>query len=409
MDIVKPEQVGINAERLARIRSHLNSHYVEPGKIAGCITLVARRGKVCYLEALGQADRERNKTMREDTLVRIYSMTKPVTSVAIMMLFEQGRLALTDPVHRFIPAFKKLRVYETGSYPAFKSSRPARPMTIKDLLTHTSGLTYDFMRATNVDYCYRKMKIATWAESDTTETLIDKLVQVPLEFSPGERWNYSVSTDVLGRVVEVVSGMRLRNYFDQFILSPLGMTETGFEIAKDKTPRFAACYQFNPGSEPSLQDDPLNSAYAKRTFDSGGGGLISTASDYYKFCRMLLNGGITDTKNGHRILGPRTIEYMTQNHLPGHVDMAEFASGKFSEEKYAGIGFGLGFAVKVDPVKNSNLGSKGEYYWSGAASTLFWIDPQEEMIVIFLTQLMGNTDYDFRGELQSIIYSSIEE
>ena len=406
MEIVNPEKVGMSGERLARINEHLNSHYIEPGKIAGCITLVARKGKVCYLEALGQADRERNTAMEKDTLVRIYSMTKPITSVAIMMLFEQGLLALTDPVDRFIPEFKKLRVYQTGSYPAFMSSPPTRAMTIKDLLTHTSGLTYDFMRATNVDYTYRKMKIATWAEGDTTETLIDKLIQVPLEFNPGERWNYSVSTDVLGRVVEVVSGMSLRKYFDQFILSPLGMTETGFEIAEDKLSRFSACYQFDPNNEPTLQDDPLNSAFSERTFDSGGGGLVSTVSDYYKFCTMLLNGGIL---NGKRILGPRTIEYMTKNHLPGNVDLADIASGKFSDAPFKGIGFGLGFAVKTDPVKHSNLGSVGEYYWSGAASTLFWIDPKEEMIVIFLTQLMGNTAYDFRSELQSIIYSSIEE
>ncbi|MBV1915619.1 MAG: beta-lactamase family protein [Pseudomonadales bacterium] len=406
MELVKPEQVGMNSERLARISKHLTSHYIDPGKIAGCTTLVARKGKVCYLEALGQADRERKTVMKEDTLVRMYSMTKPITSVAIMMLFEQGRLALTDPVHRSIPEFKKLRVYETGSYPAFMSSPPTRPMNIKDLLTHTSGLTYDFMRATNVDYTYRKMKIATWAEGDTTETLIDKLVQVPLEFNPGERWNYSVSTDVLGRVVEVITGMPLRDYFKQFIFSPLGMTETGFEIDKDKTDRFAACYQYDPQGKPALQDDPLNSAFADRTFDSGGGGLVSTISDYYKFCSMLLNGGELD---GVRILGPRTVEYMTQNHLPGNVDMAEFATGKFSEEGYAGIGFGLGFAVKMDPVKNSNLGSEGEFYWSGAASTLFWIDPKEEMIVIFLTQLMGNTAYEFRRELQAIICSSIED
>ena len=406
MELVKPEQVGMSAERLARISSHLNSQYIEPGKIAGCTTLVARKGKICYLEALGQADRERNTAMQDDTLVRMYSMTKPITSVAIMMLFEQGKLALTDPVHRFIPEFKKLRVYETGSYPAFMSSRPTRPMNVKDLLTHTSGLTYDFLRSTNVDYTYRKMKIATWAEGDTNETLIEKLVQVPLEFNPGERWNYSVSTDVLGRVVEVVSGMPLRDYFEQSIFAPLGMTESGFEIDKDETNRFAACYQFNPQGEPGLQDDPLDSAFANRTFDSGGGGLVSSISDYYKFCSMLLNGGELD---GVRILGPRTVEYMTKNHLPGNVDMSEFAEGKFSEEAYAGIGFGLGFAVKLDPVKNSNLGSEGEFYWSGAASTLFWIDPKEEMIVIFLTQLMGNTDYDFRRELQAIICSAITD
>ncbi|MBL4585177.1 MAG: beta-lactamase family protein [Pseudomonadales bacterium] len=406
MDIVKPEQVGMSSERLARIQSHLNSRYIKPGKISGCVTLVARKGKVCYLDALGTADRERNVAMQNNTIVRMYSMTKPVTSVAIMMLYEQGRLALTDPVHKFIPEFETLKVFETGSYPVFASSAPARPMTIKNLLTHTSGLTYEFMRATNVDYTYRKMKIGTWAPGDTNQTLIEKLVQVPLEFSPGERWNYSVSTDVLGRVVEAVSGMRLRDYFEQAILSPLGMTETGFEIPQQHTSRFAACYQFNPKNQPVLADDPLDSAFANRTFDSGGGGLVSSITDYFKFCSMLLNGGIF---NEQRILGPRTVEYMTQNHLPNNADIAAFAMGKFSEDTYAGIGFGLGFAVKLDPAKNSNLGSVGEYYWSGAASTLFWIDPKEEMIVIFLTQLMGNTEYNFRGELQSLIYSSIEE
>ncbi|MBL4865030.1 MAG: beta-lactamase family protein [Pseudomonadales bacterium] len=406
MEIVKPEQVGMNGERLARITKHLNNNYIKPSKIAGCITLVARQGKVCYLDALGHADRERNALMKEDTIVRMYSMTKPITSVAIMMLYEQGILALKDPVHRFLPEFKKLRVYETGAYPAFMSSPLNRPMTIKDLLTHTSGLTYDFVRASNVDYAYRKMRIGTWAEGDTTETLIEKLVQVPLEFNPGERWNYSLSVDVLGRIVEVISGMSLRGYFKEFILSPLGMDDTDFEIAGDKVSRFAACYERNMKKQLVLQDDPLDSAFANRTFYSGGGGLVSIISDYYQFCSMLLNGG---ELNGTRILGPRTIEYMTKNHLPGNVDLAEFATGQFSETSYEGIGFGLGFATKINAVKNSSLGSEGEYYWGGAASTIFWIDPKEELIVIFLTQLMPSATYDFRGQIQSIVCSSIEK
>ncbi|MBV1882689.1 MAG: beta-lactamase family protein [Pseudomonadales bacterium] len=405
MEIIKPEEVGINGERLKRISRHLKTRYIEPGKIAGCTTLVARKGKVCYLESLGDADRERQTPMDTDTIFRIYSMTKPITSVAVMMLYEQGLLALKDPVHRFLPEFKKLRVYQTGAYPAFMSTPTNRPMTIKDLLTHTSGLTYDFIRSTNVDYAYRKMKIGTWAEGDTTETLIEKLAQVPLEFNPGEKWNYSLSVDVLGRIVEVISGMSLRDYFKEFILDPLGMNDTDFEISSDKTSRFAACYERTMKKELRLQDDPLDSAFANRTFYSGGGGLVSTISDYYQFCSMLLNGGAL---NGVRILGPRTVEYMTQNHLPGNVDLAEFATGQFSETSYEGIGFGLGFATKINAAKNASLGSEGEFYWGGAASTIFWIDPKDELIVIFLTQLMPSALYDFRGQIQSIVCSSIE-
>ncbi len=404
MNPVQPESVGLCGERLARIGEHLRSRYVEPGKIAGTLTLVARRGEVAYLEAEGLMDRERNLAMREDAIFRIYSMTKPVTSVALMMLVEQGKLSLNDPVHRYIPSWRKLRVYKSGSWPLMLSEAATTTMTVRDLFMHTSGLTYSFLRATNVDQAYRKAEIGHIRPGYDLQQMVNDLAQMPLEFNPGTEWNYSVATDVLGHLVEVISGQSLAEYFQQHIFAPLGMVDTAFEISDDRVERFSACYQRNLSKELVLQDDPHNSEYRNRSFYSGGGGLVSTMADYHRFCQMLLNGG---ELNGARILGPRTIGFMTRNHLPGGTDMSEFARGSFSETAYEGVGFGLGFAQRVDPVKGGTLGSVGEYFWGGMASTIFWNDPVEDLSVIFMTQLIPSGTFDFRGQLQSIVYSSI--
>jgi CubicO group peptidase (beta-lactamase class C family) len=405
----RPEALGLSSERLARIDAHLKSRYIDPGKIAGALTLVARRGEIATLSPIGLMDRERGKAMTEDTIFRIYSMTKPITSVALMMLHEHGHFQLDDAVHKLIPlpAWRNLRVYQIGNHPEFLTAPCQRPMTVRDLMRHTSGLTYGFMERTNVDAAYRKLGIGTLEESfdGTLREMVELLATLPLEFSPGTAWNYSVATDVLGYLVEVLSGEPLDQYLRRHIFEPLGMRDTAFQVPPEKVDRFAACYDRGPGKKLRLQDDPATSPYlAAPKLLSGGGGLVSTAADYLRFCRMLLAGGELD---GVRLLGPRTIEFMTRNHLPDGKDLTDLSVGAFGETPYDGTGFGLGFSVRLDTVRSGVIGSVGEYAWGGAASTIFWIDPAEELIAIFLTQLMPSQTFNFRGQLQSIIYSAI--
>ena len=406
---MRPEDVGLSSERLARIERHLHERYIDRGRIAGAVTLVARRGQVAYLSAIGQRDRERKRPMTEDTLFRIYSMTKPVASVALMMLVEEARCALKDPVARYIPAWENLRVYHHGSYPNFVTEPARRPMTIRDLLTHMSGLTYGFMFHDAVDAAYRKVGVSGGIPGEsrpsTLKDMADKLAGLPLLFSPGTRWSYSVSTDMVGYLVEVISGMPFDRFLRERIFEPLGMRQTDFSVPEGGAERFATNYRRDPARGLIVEDDPEVSPYLQpQTFFSGGGGLISTAEDYRRFCQMLLNGGHYE---GKRLLGRKTIELMTSNHLPEGEDLAGLATGTFSETSYDGVGFGLGFAVLLDAAKRQSHGSCGEYYWGGAASTAFWIDPAEELVVVFLTQLMPSTVYNFRGELRSLVYSAI--
>jgi CubicO group peptidase (beta-lactamase class C family) len=405
LELVAPEAVGMNAGQLARVGEHLRKRYVEPGKIPGSVALVARRGQVCYLDVAGQRDVERGTPMTADTIVRIYSMTKPITSLALMTLFERGLFSLDDPVHRYIPAWKGLRVRKGGSLPLFDTVPCKRPMTIRDLLMHTSGLTYDFMQASNIDAAYRELKLGWPRPGYTLQEMIDQLAQLPLEFSPGERWNYSVATDVLGYLIEVISGQSLPDYLHSTLFEPLGMVDTSFEISADKVSRLASCYQRNLHKQMVLSDDGQDSKYLHTSFWSGGGGLLSTVHDYYRFCQMLLGGGSLE---GRRIIGSRTLAFMTRNHLPGGVDMGQFATGSFSETIYEGVGFGLGFASKLDPVGNGFPCSVGSYFWGGLASTLFWVDPVEELVVVFLTQLMPSSTFNFRGQLENIVYAALE-
>jgi CubicO group peptidase (beta-lactamase class C family) len=400
-------KTGLAGERLARIEAHLKRRYVDPGKIAGALTLVCRRGEIAHLSPIGLMDRERGVPMAEDTIFRIYSMTKPITSVALMMLYEHGHFQLDDPVHRWIPAWRNLRVYAGGNHPQFMTEPCQRPMTVRDLLTHTSGLTYGFMESTNVDRAYRKLNLGTFGKTfpgDLAE-MMQALAGLPLEFSPGTAWNYSVSTDVVGHLVELMSGERFDEYLRRHIFEPLEMVDTGFQVPEQKLGRFAACYMRGPGKQLLLMDDPHTSAYLRPPrLLGGGGGLVSTAADYLRFCSMLLAGG---ELGGVRLLGRKTIELMTRNHLPGGQDLTQASVGMFSETTMRGTGFGLGFSVTLDPVAAGVAGSAGEYAWGGAASTIFWIDPAEELIVIFLTQLFPSRTFNFRGQLKSIVYSAI--
>lgn len=403
--LVKPEEVGLSAPRLGRIRTHLQ-RYIESGKLAGTLTLVARQGQIAYFEPQGHLEIERTRPMSQDTIFRIYSMSKPIASVALMTLYEQGRFQLDDPVHAFIPSWKNLGVFVSGQYPTFVTVPPARPMTIRDLLSHTSGLTYGFMERTNVDAAYRKLGVGNRAKPGyTLQHMIDTLAELPLEFSPGTAWNYSVSTDVVGYLVEVISGQPLDTYLHDRLFAPLGMPDTGFTLAEAQLPRFACNYQLGTDGRLQLVDAPEQSQYRTCSLFSGGGGLVSTAVDYFRFTSMLRNRG---ELNGVRLLGRKTIDLMTQNHLPEGRDLTHMAqAGRFTETAYAGVGFGLGFSVLQSPVRAQVLGTPGEYAWGGAASTAFWIDPGEDMIVIFMTQLMPSSSYPLRRELRTLTYAAL--
>ena len=403
--LVKPEEVGLSSSRLARIGEHMQ-RYIDAGKIAGALTLVARRGQIAYLEPLGHLEIERRRPVTSDAIWRIYSMTKPITSVGLMMLYEQGRFQLDDPVHRFIPSWRDLRVFVGGNYPTFKTAPVERPMTVRDLLSHTSGLTYGFMERTNVDAAYRKLGVADQTRSGySLQDMVETLAELPLEFSPGTRWNYSVATDVLGHLIEVISGQRLDVYLRERILEPLGMRDTGFVLGEQQVARFAANYERQGDGSLKLIDDPEQSHYRKRSFYSGGGGLLSTAPDYFRFTAMLQNMGELD---GVRLLGRKTVELMTMNHLPGGQDLTDLAqAGMFTETAYAGVGFGLGFSVMQSLARAHILGSPGEFAWGGAASTAFWIDPVEDLTVIFMTQLMPSSSYPLRRELRVLTYAAL--
>lgn len=395
---------GMDLHQLDRIADHLETNYLKPGKLPCTATLVARRGQVVWQQAQGLMDVERGIPAATDTLFRIYSMTKPITSIALMQLYEQGRFLLDDPVHKYIPSWRNLQVYQSGVHPNFVTKPTARAMTIRDLLSHQAGLSYGFSCRTNVDAAYRQLKL-DGRSGLTLEELIDELSRLPLEFSPGSAWNYSLATDVCGYLVQVLSGMALDDYFNAHIFRPLGMEDTFFTVPADKLSRFAACYQYETGDAFSLQDDPQTSHFTRRHgYLSGGGGLVSSLGDYYRFAQALANGGELD---GARIIGRKTLEFMRLNHLPNGVDLPSVSIGGFSETPYDGSGFGLGFAVKTDIAKSQTIGSVGEYGWGGMAGTTFFIDPVEDLLVVFMTQLIPSSSYLIRQELRALVYAAL--
>jgi CubicO group peptidase (beta-lactamase class C family) len=400
----KATSAGFSTERLARIDRFLQEKYVGPGRMPCAQFLLARNGETIHESVIGHCDVERGVALTDDTVFRIYSMTKPVTSVALMTLVEEGLIALDDPVAKHIPAWKDLAVYSAGLGP-YLTTPPARPMQVVDLMRHTSGLTYGFQSRTNVDAAYRKLKVEQMHGGHDLETFIALLAKLPLEFSPGEAWNYSVSTDVVGYLVQKVAGKPLGQVLKERIFDPLKMTDTGFFVREDQRARFAACYDATPQGGLKLQDDPAASPYLKPpALESGGGGLVSTAADYMRFANMLVNGGELE---GRRILSPMTVRLMASNHLPGDKDLTELSRSLFSESTNAGVGFGLGFAVVFDPPKTLIPGSKGEFYWGGAASTAFWVDPVEQVTAVFMTQLLPSSTYPIRRELRTLVYSAL--
>jgi CubicO group peptidase (beta-lactamase class C family) len=397
-----PEDVGLSSERLARVNAWAQ-RLVDDGKVAGMITVVARHGKVAHFNTCGLADIKRETRMAPDTIFRFYSMTKPLTSTAIMMLYEEGCFQLDDPITRYLPCFKDMRVFAGGMRGKLETVPAERDITFRDLLTHTSGLTYGFMEATPVDAQYRDRGVDFQASDKTLAEVVEIAADIPLIAQPGAEWNYSIATDVLGHLVAVISGKPFEQFLRERVTGPLGMADTAFHVPADKLSRFAANYTSTADGRLMLIDDPRKSIFGtQRQICSGGGGSVSTANDYLRFCQMMLNKGELD---GVRLLGRKTVELMTTNHLRG--DMAAMGQPRFSESSYFGIGFGLGFSVMLDPAKAQILGTPGEYAWGGAASTAFWIDPAEDMAVIMLTQLMPSSTYPIRRELRVLTYQAV--
>ena len=408
----KIEELGFDNSRLSYIPEYFSS-YVEQERIPNFVCLVSRFGEVAHYSHQGFKNIESKEKIDNETIFRIYSMTKPITSVAIMMLYERGLIRLEHELYRYLPEFKNTEVWVTGDINNFKTKPLNNPILIRDLLTHTAGFTYDFMLGHPAIGLYRKNGLHDYKNIETQEEMdleefCNKLSTLPLLFEPGEKWHYSCSIDILGRVVEVVSGMKLDAFFRENIFNPLEMFDTGFYVEKDKLDRFSDCYQTMLGSKKknmTLSHVAGNDEFSKsRNFLSGGGGLCSTISDYANFCQMLLNKGIF---NGNRILSPTTIDFMTQNHLPNNNTLQDMGDSSFSETRFDGAGFGLGFSVIIDQVRSAMPASVGSFSWGGMASTFFWIDPKEELFSILLTQLIPSGRYPIRPQAQTLVYAAI--
>jgi CubicO group peptidase (beta-lactamase class C family) len=401
---VDAEAAGLDRSRLERIDEHLRTRYIEPGKIAGCQVAVARHGSLAHFSSLGYSDRENARPVAEDTIWRIYSMTKPITGVALMTLYERGLFQLTDPVSRFIPSWRELKVADGGGQVDLE-----REPSVRDILMHTSGIGYGPGNA-DLDLDQpgddrRPFGPPRRGERDL-EAMVERLAHEPLRFQPGTHWLYSLGTDVCARLVEIMSGQRFDDYLRTVIFEPLGMVDTDFHVRESAVGRFARSYSRNRRKELVPVDEGGGRDYlSPPTFLSGGGGLVSTTADYLRFCQMMLGGGELE---GRRILGRKTVELMTLNHLPGGGTLSDFAlPGGYGEVGFDGMGFGLTMAVSLGPAATGVIGSGGEFMWGGAASTIFWVDPREDLTVVFMTQLLPSGTFNFRGQLKTLVYPAI--
>lgn len=410
---MRPQTHGFDPARLGQIDAFLKDRYLDTGRLPHAQLLISRGGEIVHFSSQGQAREGSARPIDEASMFRIASMTKPITSVAFMMLVEQGKVAVDTPVEDVIPELRNLGVYAGGGAGVpFQTRPPGAPMRMLDLLRHTSGLTYGFQNRSNVDAAYRASKanagpVENWYGEADLDAFLAELGQTPLEFSPGEAWNYGVSTDVLGAVVQRVSGRRLDQFLEEKIFAPLKMQDTGFVVPADKADRLTDCYAWaGPELGRVMYDRAAESVWLRQPkLISGGGGLVSTALDYHRFCLMLGNGGELD---GARILGRKTLELMIMNHLPGKADLTSLSKSMFSETQNAGVGFGLGFAVTQDVSKTMIPGSAGEFYWGGMFTTSFFVDPVEKLHVVFMTQLSPSLLYPLRRELKTLIYSALE-
>jgi CubicO group peptidase (beta-lactamase class C family) len=402
---IDPASLGFDEVRLERINTHFNK-YVADNKLSGWQATVSRGGELVWKGSGGHRNREEGLEVSDDTIWRIYSMTKPITSVAVMMMYEEGLFDLNDPAGKWIDSLKQSHVLVGGTAQDPKTEPAKSQITIHQLLTHTSGLTYDFQEDIVAEIYRLNGSGGTGYRKDASlAELVDDWCNAPLLFHPGEKWNYSFATDVLGRLVEIWSGMSLREFFMERIFAPLGMHDSDFYCPQEKLDRLAMLYvPGRDGAVPYL--DLAVKAEKMPSGFSGGGGLLSTAYDYNRFTAMLLNGGELD---GSRLLSSRTVELMTRNHLPNNCDLASIAIDSWAETSFEGIGFGLGFSMLDDPAKNRILGGKGLYRWGGAASTNFWVDPAEDITVGFFTQLMPSSTYEVRRELQTLVYQALAD
>lgn len=395
---------GIDRDRLDRLDAHLQDNYITPGKLPHAQLLVARDGAVVHSCSLGTA-RADGRKLRGNEIFRIASMTKPITSIAYMMLLEEGLTALDDPVALALPELADLGIYVGGGGSAPFVKRRGPPVRMIDLLRHTAGLTYGFQNRTNVDAAYRSSKLDVLHTERDNQQFIAALAEIPLEFEPGEAWNYSVATDVLGVAVARLSGMSLGEFFRTRIFEPLKMPDTGFYCPAEKLERLTDAYALHPVDGLVLNDTAQNSAWREPPrFESGGGGLVSSTADYHRFCTMLLNDGELEDR---RIVSPKTIQLMIANQLPGGSNLTQMSRSLFSEATNAGAGFGLGFAVTLNPARRMMPGSTGEFYWGGMYSTAFFVDPVERISMVFMTQMLPSTSYPVRRELKTMIYSAL--
>ncbi|MFZ1489490.1 MAG: serine hydrolase domain-containing protein [Ilumatobacteraceae bacterium] len=400
-----PAELGLDAGRLGRVDAFFR-RYVDDGLLPGWLIAVMRDGRLGHLSTYGWRDVETRDAVTTDTVWRIYSMTKPITTVAALMLWEEGAFELKDPVSRFIPAFGDLKVWRAGSVTNPVLDPLTEEMAIWHLMTHTSGLTYGFMFAHSVDELYRRAGFE-WGVPPSTDLagVVDTLAGLPLLFQPGAEWNYSMATDVLGRVVEVAAGAPLDEVLRTRVLEPLGMHETGFSVPAESADRLVSLYGPHPATKQAVKLDQFGKAALRPPAALlGGGGLVSTAADYLRFAEMLRRRGELD---GTRLLSPRTVEYMASNHLPGGADLTEFGRPLFSETTFDGVGFGLGVSVTVDPVAAKVPGSVGDFGWGGAASTTFWVDPVEDMTVLMMTQLLPSSTHPLRSQLKQLVHQAL--
>jgi CubicO group peptidase (beta-lactamase class C family) len=408
LDTTATAALGFDQDRLDRIAPFLKTAYLDSGRLPMMQLVVARDGQPVYRTQMGTMGDGR-EALREDALFRIASMTKPITSIAFMQLVEQCKVALEEPVTKVFPEFANLQIFAGGGSPQvpFYPGKPAGPMRFVDLMTHMSGLSYGLQQRSNVDAAYRESNLDMARAHLESDEYIARLAKLPLEFNPGERWNYSVSTDVLGVAVERISGMRLGDYFEKHIFQPLGMTDTRFGVAEGQQDRLVDAYQYIPGKPAKMIDaGKTSNLHRPGKFDSGGGGLVGTIADYEKFTAMLVGRGELD---GVRIVSPKTLDLMTANHLPGNQDLTQLSQSLFSESQNAGVGFGLGFATIIDPAKTLMPASKGEFYWGGAYSTAFFVDPLEGITMVFMTQVYPSSAYPIRRQLKTLIYSALAD
>ena len=396
MELANPEALGFSAERLIRINS-LMERYVDSGKLAGIETCVVRHDQVVHRETFGYQNLETKTPMSGDSIFRIYSMTKPIASVALMMLFEEARFNLTDLVSKFIPAFKDVKVW--GADGALVA--PVRPMTVQDLLRHTAGLSYGGYADSQspVDKLYDEADL--FNPKITIKEFSERVANLPLIFHPGEKWHYSVATDIVGYLVEVLADRPLGDFIQEKIIGPLGLVDTAFHIDPSKLDRFCTLYGKTADSDFGVLDLPESSEFLPPvTLHSGGSGLVSTTADYLKFAQCILNKG---ELNGVRLLGPRTVALMTCNHLPAGLTPIAFEGS----DPMLGMGFGLGFGVMLDAAQSGVMGSVGDHSWGGYAETFFWIDPREDMIAIMMSQYLPSQTYPIRKEFRTTVYQAL--